>query len=131
MEPKVTVEQLSARRDIAPQSWRVKWRVRNLGREPLEILAARLPHSKFRGEEQELMPHLKLLANQSADIELAVACGERPGTIVENAFLIFRAFWRERSWRIFCRLTAAFDERGAPRTTAELITAQPVGWHRQ
>ena len=123
----MTVEQVSARRDIAPRRWRVEWRVRNLGREPLEILVVRLPHGKFRSEEQELMPHPKLLANQSGQIELAVACGERPGTIVENAFLIFRVRWLERPWRIFARLTVTFDERGAPRTTTELITAQPVG----
>ncbi len=57
-----------------------------------------------------------------------MACGEAPGTVVENAFLILRVVWRDEPWQVFARFRVVFDDHGGPRTTTELITTQPVGF---
>ncbi|HSF34294.1 MAG TPA: hypothetical protein VLK82_28035 [Candidatus Tectomicrobia bacterium] len=95
---------------------------------PLQLLAAGLPHSRFRSEEQALPPTPKLLEGESARLELAVACHEPAGAVVENAFLILRVLWREQLWRILARLRVVFDERGVPENSTEIITTQPVGF---
>lgn len=74
------------------------------------------------------MPIPKLLPGESAQLEFAVACSGRPGTVVENAFLILRVLWREEPWRIFARLRVVFDEQGGPQTTTEVVTVQRVGF---
>lgn len=122
------VKQVARRRGPEPDRWIVAWRVQNLGQQPLQILAARLPHSRFQGEEQELSPILEILPNESGRLELAVTCSESPGTIVENAFLILRVHWLDQLWRILARLRVVFNEQVAPETIAELVTTQKVGF---
>jgi hypothetical protein len=112
----------------APGRWLCTWRVRNCGQEPLQLLSAGLPHSRFRGEEQELSPAPQLLPGESVRLALAVACREPAGTVVENAFLILRVLWRERLWRIFARLRVVFDQHSVPDNSTEVITTQPVGF---
>jgi hypothetical protein len=112
----------------APGRWLCTWRVRNCGQEPLQLLSAGLPHSRFRGEEQELSPAPKLLPGESVQLAFAVACCEPTGTVVENAFLILRVLWREQLWRILARLRVVFDQHGAPENSTEVITTQPVGF---
>lgn len=128
MGPRITVRQLSATRGSPPDLWRVTWRIQNSGEEPLKILRARLPHSRFRSAEQELEPAPALLPNESVHLELPVRCGELPGMIVENAFLILRVLWQERPWLILVRMRVEFGAEPAPRTTAELITTQEAGF---
>jgi hypothetical protein len=108
--------------------WLCTWRIQSLAPEPLQLLAAALPHSRFRGEEQELSPAPKLLPGESARLALAVACCEPAGTVVENAFLILRVLWREQPWRILARLRVVFDQHGVPENSTEVITTQPVGF---
>ena len=126
--PQALVEQASRRTGSDPGRWLVAWRVQNLSRQPLQLLAARLPHSRFRSEERALVPIPKLLPGESAQLEFAVACSGRPGTVVENAFLILRVLWLEEPWRIFARLRVVFDEQGGPQTTTEVVTVQRVGF---
>ncbi len=128
IDPQVLVEQISRSIGPAPDQWLVAWRIQNLGEEPLQILAARLPHGQFRRVEQELAPVLKLLPKESARFELEVTCSEPPGTIVENAFLILRLLWLREPWWVFARLRVVFDEQGGPQTMTELITTQRVGF---
>ncbi|MGH7771478.1 MAG: hypothetical protein ACREQA_04505 [Candidatus Binatia bacterium] len=128
MAPQVLVEQAFRNRGTEPDRWIVTWRIENLGQDPLQILAARLPHSKFRSDERELSPMLKLLPKESARLDFSVACGERPGTVVENAFLILRVLWQEKPWRILIRFRVRFDEESGPQTVAELVTTQRVGF---
>jgi hypothetical protein len=125
--PRLRVEQESKAPGSRDQ-WVVGWRLQNLGVEPLEILTARCPHGKFRSKERELSPAPKLLPGESARVELAVACGEPPGTVVENAFLILRVLWRGKPWQVFARFTVVFDAEGAPESRTEHIAAQPVGF---
>jgi hypothetical protein len=126
--PRVRVGQASRRAGAVPDRWLVAWQVRNLGQHPLRLLAARLPHGRFRGEERELDPAPYLLPDGRTQLEFPVACGGPPGTVVENAFLIFRVLWRDEPWRIFARLRVVFDEQGGPQATTEVVTVQRVGF---
>ena len=111
--------------------WLCTWRIHNLGQEPLQLLAAGLPHGRFRSEEQELSPPPNVLPGESARLALTVACGEPAGTVVENAFLILRVLWQERPWRILARLRVVFDRHRVPENSTEVITTQPVGFSRR
>jgi hypothetical protein len=126
--PNVVVESACHGAASACGRWLCTWRIQNLGQEPLELLAAGLPHSRFRSEEQELSPAPKLLPGESARLALAVACCEPAGTVVENAFLILRVLWREQPWRIFARLRVVFDQHNMPENSTEVVTTQPVGF---
>ena len=128
MEPKVQVAQETARRGPAPDRWQVRWRVENLGDRQLKILAARLPHGKFRSAETEFARAILIEPKQSGRIELEVRCNEPPGSIVENAFLIMRVLCADAPWLILARLRVSVNDKRAPVTAAELITAQPVGF---
>jgi len=126
--PRLLVGQASRSRGAISNRWLVVWNIRNLDREPIRILAGRLPHSQFWSEEKELSPNINLLPNESAELEFSVRCNEPPATVVENAFLILRALCPEEPWRIFARLRVVFDKAGGPQTTTELVTAQPIGF---
>jgi hypothetical protein len=126
--PTVVVESVGPCVASVGGRWLCTWRIHNLTQEPLQLLAAGLPHSRFRSEEQELSPAPKLLLGESARLALAVACREPTGTVVENAFLILRVLWREQPWRILARLRVVFDQHGVPENSTEVITTQPVGF---
>src|ERR671925_202521 len=126
--PRVVVESACRCVPSASGRWLCTWRIQNLGQEPLQLLAVGLPHSRFRSEEQELSPALKLLPGESARLALAVVCREPAGTVVENAFLILRVLWREQPWRIFARLRVVFDQHEVPENSTEVVTTQPIGF---
>lgn len=126
--PRVRVEQSARSRGLGPGRWIIAWNIQNLDREPLQILAGRLPHSQFRSEERELSLIPKLLPKERAQLELSVACSEPPGTIVENAFLILRVLWLEEHWRVLARLRVNFDEEGGPQSITEVITTHRIGF---
>ena len=126
--PWVHVEQAARRAGPASDRWLVAWHVQNLGQQPLRLLAARLPHSRFRCEERELAPMPQLLSGERTRLECVVACSGLPSTVVENAFLILRVLWLEEPWRVFARLRVVFDEQGGPQTTTEVVTVQRVGF---
>jgi hypothetical protein len=128
MEPNVVVESVGPGAASTGGRWLCTWRIQNLAQEPIQLLAAGLPHSRFRSEEQELSPAPKLLPGESARLALAVSCCEPTGTVVENAFLILRVLWREQLWRILARLRVVFDQHGAPESSTEVITTQLVGF---
>lgn len=122
VSPRVFIEQVSRRPAQVPGRWLVTWRIENLGQQPLRILAARLPHDRFRTEEQGLVPAPMLSGRESAQLELPVECHEPPGAVVENAFLILRVLSLEEPWRVFARLRVAFDDEGGPQATTEVVT---------
>ena len=126
--PRVRVEQASRRAEPAPGRWLVAWQIRNLGKRPLQILTARLPHGRFRSKERALTPAPTLLPGQSTRLEAWVACSEAPGTVLENALLIVRVLWQDEPWQVFARFRVVFDEQSGPRTTTVLVTTQPVGF---
>ncbi|HZU06126.1 MAG TPA: hypothetical protein VFB73_09130 [Chloroflexota bacterium] len=130
-EPQVQVIPLADRTALAAGQWQVRWRLTNAGPQPLHILSTWLPHSRFRGAEQAFDPPLTLAPGASRTLELAVACHEPPGTVVENAFLILRVLWGAEPWRILARLRVVVDPAGGPVMYCERITTQPVGFAPQ
>jgi hypothetical protein len=129
--PRVAVEPLAVRAGAAPDQWLVTWQIQNLGDQPLQLLAAWLPHGRFRAAERELAPCPHLPAGESTRLELPVRCAEPPDTIVENAFLILRVSWGDERWRILARLEVHFDTSSLPRVRCVLLTTQPVGFSGQ
>ncbi len=129
--PQVFVEQTCQNAEPTPGRWLVAWQIRNLGQQPLRLLAGWLPHSQFRSQERELAPTPRLLPGERAWLEFSVACSEPPGTVVKNAFLILRVLWLGKPWRILARLRVVFNEQGEPQTTTEVMTLQPVGFSEQ
>ena len=130
MEPQIAVQQLSAKRRAVADLWTTEWTIRNLSAEALTIIAARFPHGKFRWDEIELTPAVKLEPQAAGKLDLKVRCGESPGTEVENAFLILRVLWQEKPWLILARLRVRVNNDRAPTATTELITAQRIGFSR-
>ena len=126
--PKAVVESACPCAASACGQWVCTWRIQSLSQEPLQLLSAGLPHSRFRSEEQELSPAPELLAGESAQLTLAVDCREPAGTVVENAFLILRVLWRERLWRILARLRVICNQHSVPENSTVVITTQPVGF---
>ena len=110
------------------REWLVAWHLRNGGLAPVQVLSAHQPHDHFFHPEQDLAPPLVLAPGQAAELTLPVAFEEAPGAEVENAFLILRVLWDGRPWRLLLRLRVVAGEDGAPRPTAERLTAQPVGF---
>lgn len=125
--PQVALRQLSAGAGSRSDLWVLVWSLQNLSPDPLHLVRARLPHGLFYCAEKELNPPLTLAPGAGGQLELMATCGETPGTVVENAFLILRAEWRQRSWWIFIRLRVIMEDRG-PKTITEAITIHPVGF---
>ncbi|MBI2911045.1 MAG: hypothetical protein HYY05_02800 [Chloroflexi bacterium] len=112
------------------QQWRVAWRVENHNAEPVQLVAAWLPHSRFRCDERGLSALPPLAADQATQVELVASCSEAPGTAVPAAFLIVRFLWRGQPWRLLARMTVTCDGAGAPRAQIERVDLQRVGFSR-
>ena len=126
--PTIRVEPEEPALGPSPSEWRVAWRIENRGDRPLELLAAWLPHGRFRAPERALEPPPRLLPGESARLDLVAAYDEAPGTVVENTFVILRVLWGDEPWRILVRLLITADAHGAPTNTIALITTQPIGF---
>jgi hypothetical protein len=107
------------------------WEVRNLSGQLLQLIEARLPHDRFHHPGQMLDGAPTLPPGGAVSLELPVLCGEPPGTAFENAFLILRAAWRDRPWRVFVRLRVEVGLDGAPRPKVEAVTAQRIGFSQR
>jgi len=108
--------------------WRMTWRVRNDDVEPVSVLAAWLPHGRFRSPRRDLDPPATIAPAGDETLDFFVACREDAGTVVENAFVILNLRWRSADWRVFARLRVSFREDGAPDAETVLVTTQPVGF---
>jgi hypothetical protein len=126
--PNVDIEQVSHRRKARSRTWLLQWKIKNLTRAPLTISTVRLPHSQFRSSEQQISPAIKAAPRDTISLETDVACDEASGTVIENAFLILLAIWRQRRWRILARFRVTIDADGVPRSVTESITTQRVGF---
>ena len=126
--PKIVVEEVNHRRGDRQGIWQFEWRIENLGHQSLTLLAARLPHGRFRSDERRIEGGIRIAPGDAAVVEMQAACREEPGTVIENAFAIILVEWSGARWRIFVRFLVKFDEQGIPHTTTELITTQKVGF---
>ena len=111
-----------------PGHWHVRWSVQNDADRDITLVSARLPHDRFFAPEREV--DLRVPAGESRELEVDVACGEPPGSVVENVFLILRVQRDDESWRVLARLRVVVDAAGVPIDTCELITTHPVGFAR-
>src|SRR5262249_45997688 len=102
--------------------------IQNLGDRPLTILATRLPHGKFRGKELRLETPLNVEAKGTTHLELEVRCGEAPGAVVENAFLILRVVYLDNEWLVLARFRVFINTDSMLTSTTERTTAQLVGF---
>ena len=126
--PKISLRQVSVHLASAKGSWSIGWRVKNLNQDPLRLNTAQFPHGQFKATEQRFQPPIMVEPEESRRFEATVACPESAGTVVENAFVIFSAFWLDSPWRIFARLRVVVDAEGKPTTLTESITTQQVGF---
>jgi hypothetical protein len=129
--PQILVRQVSLASGGRQDLWRIGWRVENCARPSLRIESVRFPHGQFRSNEQRFNPPISLGHGEYAEFEAIVACDAAPGAIVENAFSIFSAVWRDQPWRIFVRLRVAVNSQGEPDAFTELITTQQVGFSNE
>lgn len=111
-----------------PSRWLACWRIHNPSSAPLDLLAAWMPHDHFHCPEQAFAPALRVPPRGSADLVLPAACSDPPGAQIENAFLILRAAWNARPWRLFARLRVRISAGGCPEVEVERASVQPVGF---
>ena len=126
--PQIRVEQVGPCRKVEPGGWLFDWRLENMTGNAVELFSARVPHGKFRSEERNFEPPLKILGGESGRVQMLVRCDELAGTVVENAFLILLIEWLDAQWRTFVRFLVTVDSDGRPKTRTELITTQRVGF---
>jgi hypothetical protein len=128
MQPNIQVQQDGSARAAGRDHWIMRWRIDNFGSAPLSVLAARLPHGKFRSDEKSFDPAIEIAAGDSGRIEIEARCAEPPGAEVENAFVILRVSQAGAPWLILARQRIHIDKEGTPNSATEWITAQPVGF---
>lgn len=129
--PDLRIEADACRPTGTPGGWTASWRVQNRGAQPLELLAAWLPHDRFFGARRVFEPPMELLASERAGLELPVVCPEPLGSVVENAFVILELRCQQRLWRAFARHLITRDEAGGLQHLCQAITFQPVGFSAQ
>lgn len=127
--PSISVLQ-KGRASGAPGAWDVAFEARNEGDAPVELVAAWLPHGRFRAEAVSLSEQPPLASGASVRLEFTVRFDEPPDELVENAFVILRVRWEGQEWRVLTRLAVTAEADGSPIASTELITAQPVGFSR-
>ena len=110
-----------------PRRWRVAFDVANRGTGPVVLLGAWLPHGRYRCAEQPLAD-LVLPPGGTTELAFEAAFDERPGTVVENCFVILRVRWRDEVWRVMARLSVTAAAKGEPRAAPQLVTAHRVGF---
>src|SRR6266542_1995923 len=123
MPPRVTARGSTATR-ATPGTWKVRWRVTNEG-EPLHLIGIAAPHGKFRSPDHAI--DVQLDARATFEPQLEIACGEPPGTEIENTFLIITAQAGATTWRILARMRVRVDRDGVPHPATERIDVQEVG----
>ena len=128
VQPSIALTQVALARDVAAESWNIRWQIDNLGGDPLTITAVQLPHGQFKSALRQFTPALESAAGASEWFESLVHCHEPAGLVTENAFVIFHCQWRGEAWRLFVRIRVDVDLTGAPHATTELITTQKAGF---
>jgi hypothetical protein len=105
--------------------WACTWVLHNPGASPLELIAAWIPHGRFRGDGR--LPVSEAIGpGAPRDLEFVVTADEPPLTVVENAFLILRVRLSGAPWRVFIRMRIEFDSAAVPNPVVETITTQSL-----
>jgi len=123
-EPQLAIEPLGdAKRD--GDNWRTTWRVANLRAEPVRVLGAIAPHSRFRGEAAV---DREVRGKSTTQLSLVVRVDGGAGAEIENAFVILLVQLGEERWRVLARLRVPLDGEARPRPRIEAVTVQRVGF---
>ena len=126
--PSLSIQADSSLPSAESGQWLVTWIIQNTSGSPIEVSSAWLPHDKFFRKEQPITPPLRLSPGENTHLELMVSCGELPGTVVDNAFLILRLVWEEQPWRAFARHRVTLCQTGVPRPECLAVSVHPVGF---
>ena len=126
--PEIELAQAGAQLEGATGRWIISWLIKNRSRDPLEVLAAHLPHGQFKSDDRHFEPALILAPGESEEFHVSVRCNEPVGLVTENAFLIFNINWSGEPWRIFVRIRVTMNADGRPETETQSITTQRVGF---
>ncbi len=130
-QPAIEVSQSGDAERDAPRSaglWRVAFDVRNAGEGPVELIECWLPHGQFHAESVTLTERPPVQSGETIRLAFDVAFDEAPGGRVENGFVILRARWQDRMWRVLTRMSVMADSDGAPEASSDFMTAHPIGF---
>lgn len=108
----------------ADGSWRVRWRVTNVGGEHVRLLAVRAPHSRFRSDPVDL----NAVVADNATFDHTVRVEGAPGEEIENAFVIFVVAKEKETWRVLFRLRVRVGADGIPAPVVEAMSTHRVGF---
>ena len=105
-------------------SWRVRWRVTNVGDDHIRLVAVRAPHSRFRSDPVDL----NIVVTDNAVIDQTLRIEAAPGEEIENAFVIFVVVKDKETWRVLFRVRVRMDAEGMPAPTVEATSTHRVGF---
>lgn len=105
-------------------SWRVRWRVTNVGNDHVRLVAVRAPHSRFRSDPIDL----NVVVVESAGIEQTLRIEAAPGEEIENAFVIFVVVKERETWRVLFRVRVHVGADGTPAPAVEAMSSHRVGF---
>ena len=105
-------------------SWRIRWRVTNIGSEHVRLVAVRAPHSRFRADSIDL----NVVVVESVGIEQTLRIEAAPGEEIENAFVIFVVVKEHETWRVLFRVRVHVGADGTPAPLVEAMSTHRVGF---
>jgi hypothetical protein len=105
-------------------SWRVRWRVTNVGNEHVRLVAVRAPHSRFRADPTDL----NLVIVETVGVEQTLRVEAAPGEEIENAFVIFVVVKEKQTWRVLFRVRVHMGADGTPAPIVEAMSTHRVGF---
>ncbi len=105
-------------------SWRVRWRVTNVGAEHVRLVAVRAPHSRFRSDATDL----NLVVVETVGVEQTLRVEAAPGEDIENAFVIFVVVKDKQTWRVLFRVRVHMGVDGTPAPVVEAMSTHRVGF---
>jgi hypothetical protein len=122
--PAVRLEPIGAAKRDGP-GWRTTWRLVNTEATSVRVIAAIAPHSKFRGENAL---GRDVAGKGTTQFSLVTLVDGRPGSEIENAFVIVLIQRADDRWRMLVRLRVPLDQTGKPQPRVEAMTMQRVGF---
>ena len=105
-------------------SWRVRWRVTNVGAEHVRLVAVRAPHSRFRADPIDL----NIVVVDNVGVEQTLRVEAAPGEEIENAFVIFVVVKERETWRVLFRVRVHVGDDGTPAPLVEAMSTHRVGF---
>jgi len=152
----VTIDVVSVDPESVPGRWRVTWLIRNGASAPLALEEAWIPHGRFRGDghvaldavlspgastrlsfsvaaeepPRTVVENAFLILRTTLTRPEATLTGGTPAgpeaTLTGGTPVASRTSGSERAWRLFVRMTIAFDDQARPQPIIGSVTAQSL-----